>query len=188
MTLGFSTNIDNKPTYFVEKIINSLHYDLKMGSKLNPFLLEKKYGYNSKTELIESIRELHPKKHTIRFMTPERADQWEDKKIHFVIGNRTPNRFQFAPLTKVTSIQRMHFRFNVGHIEIEIDEEVWAEIFHHGFDDIYEYTTDLEELAKNDGFVGVEDFIKYFNPHAIQDARKQGKYPFLIHWTDLKYE
>tara|TARA_Y100001951_G_C11293539_1_gene273934 strand:- start:2364 stop:2933 length:570 start_codon:yes stop_codon:yes gene_type:complete len=189
MTLGFSTHINGKPTRFPEKIWNSLMHDVGLSDEeyYKWHGEDGKLNYNMGNTYDDNLSYLHPKKHTIRFMTPDRADQWEGKNIHFVIGNRTPQRFQFAPLTKVTGIQRIHFRFNVGHIEIEIDEEVWAEVFHHGIDDIYEYTTDLEELAKNDGFNGVEDFIAYFNQESIEDARNQGKYPYLIHWTNLKY-
>ena len=189
MTLGFSTKIDNKPTRFPEKIWQSLMQDVGLTDKV----YYKWHGeggildYNMGNTYDDGLFDIHPKKHTIRFMTPERASQWIGKKIHFVIGNRTPQRFQFAPLINVTGIQKMNFKFNVGHIEIEIDEEVWAEVFHHGFDDVYEYTSDLLELAKNDGFEDVESFIKYFNPHQIQDGLKKGKFPYLIHWTDLKY-
>ena len=44
-----------------------------------------------------------PKKHTIR---KDEKDRWKvGNDIHFVINNRTKNRFQFAPITKVKSIQ-----------------------------------------------------------------------------------
>lgn len=154
MNLSFKTSIDNKPTHFVEKIRKSL-------------CLEE--------------NNFKAKKHTIR---ADEKDLWKvGRNIHFIINNRTSNRKQFAPLTPVISTQKieMNNRFGYSSFEVLIDGKIFAQR-HYGNDKDVNYQG-LEELAINDGFDCVADFVKYFESQMINGIFK-GK---LIHWTDILY-
>lgn len=175
MNLGFSTKINNKSTYFVEKIINCLLYDLKLGAELNPFLNSEKLGYKDKTELIESINSRCPKRHTMR--TNDKTRWNVENNIHFVINNRTPKRFQFTPVIPVKSVQKIEIKWMLFTKEI-INRKpiVWIDSL-----PFYDVTTGLnrgiEILSKNDGFESEKEFFEWFNVDFI------GK---IIHWTDVK--
>lgn len=194
MTLSFSTQLNRRPTFFVEKIINCLkaeghHIDvLGVGMQLKDPL-----GV-----------ECGSKKHTIRADTKNR---WRvGMPIHFVVKNRTPNRFQFAPILPVKAIQKIKIQWqDISCVDCEfssIHPLRWSpvvfvdgKIFYRPYYSIgVNYTIDfgkptvvkssplidfgIEELAKNDGFDSVEDFFRYFN------SNFDGK---IIHWTDYIY-
>lgn len=173
MTLSFSTVINGKPNYFIEKIWTGL----------DPMITPDYYCFNEEyvkqfgkhwdgawTETTET--NFPPKLHTIR---QDEKNRWgAGCDIHFVINNRTPNRFQFAPVIKCVSVQE---------IEIKSDNQSLSNGYSVNFKTIIVDGKmldgmDIYQLAINDGFDSVEDFFAYFNKDFT------GK---LIHWTDLKY-
>jgi len=120
--------------------------------------------------------DLEPKVHTFR---SDSKDRWkEGNLIHPAINNRTPQRFQFAPTIKCTGVQKIQIDHAPGFVQVFIDGAWFGDAFHHGLDDIYNITNDLETLAINDGFDSVEQFFQWF------DKDFSGK---IIHWTDLRY-
>ena len=171
MTLAFSTQIANNPTYFPEKILSSLvfnypDYDWQEFERMIDLLPQ----YYECT-----LGDFNLKQHTIR---EDSKNKWKQgNKIHFVINNRTKKRFQFAPVFKCVSIQ-----------EIKIEEKIMTtydcaklnsgRVFTVQIDNKYLSYYRISELAINDGFDSVEAFFEYFN----KDFK--GK---IIHWTDLKY-
>lgn len=179
MTLGFRTKwqIENmpihmadKPTYFIEKIwaslinsiddINISHYEEYLDAHKSIFNSD--FGYN---ELY-----INPKKHTIRKDT---NNKWKaGNNIHFVINNRTKNRFQFAPVVQCFSTQEIFITYNERICEKHSSEPA---VFID--DKIVDYKT-IEALAINDGFENEMDFFAWFR----NDFK--GK---IIHWTSLKY-
>lgn len=180
MTLAFSTQIDGKPTQFVEKIWegllrSGLEFDLKDFS----IYLFKVPGLGEYV-----IGDLPAKLHTIR---RDEKDRWkEGRDIHMVIHNRTPNRFQFAPVVKCVSTQVFQIRWmeeeyaEVGllyrQVQVTIGDYVNIASFFNG--KLYRSFPKLNELAINDGFESVEAFFEYFSEDFT------GK---IIHWTNLKY-
>jgi hypothetical protein len=166
MTLAFSTQLNGKPTYFVEKIISSLHYKLRLGNELNKYLQSEKYKYEAKNIFIDKIIDVVPKHHTIRRYE---KNKWKQgNKIHPVIYNRTPQRFQFAPTLNCISIQQIKITYTA-----ENWRQPWVIV-----DGILLTGPEIESLAINDGFDNVKDFFNYFNENFT------GK---IIHWTNLKY-
>ena len=113
--------------------------------------------------------------HTIR---EDRNNRWKTgNKIHFATGIRTRNYNQFYQGT-CKLVQDIEIIHTTGYTQIFIDGNSYFDVFHHGFDNIYEYTQLLKEFAINDGFDTVESFFEWFD----QDFK--GK---LIHWTDFEY-
>lgn len=161
MTLGFTTKINGKPTFFVEKIwegfvSKGLSFDItpRDFKKYISIALPGRYKFN----------EHKPKLHTIR---ADEKNRWaKGKKIHFVTGNRTKYRLQFAPVVLVKCVQEI----KVKHIS-ECDFAVYVDGKHLAY-------PKLKELYVNDGFESLEDFKKYFSKDF------EGK---IIHWTDFKY-
>ena len=161
MTLGFSLFWKNcKPTFFIERIIKSL-----------PEATTRDIGIALDMNLFDMVMfdVVEPKIHTIR---KDSKDRWKaGKLIHFVVRNRTPNRFQFAPVVKVKSIQL-----------IEIEKlnytATWWRDYIVSVDGKRLTANDIARLAINDGFEDVESFFEYFNGDFT------GK---IIHWTDFKY-
>jgi hypothetical protein len=168
MILGFITQLNDKPTYFVEKIWETI---LQKGIQItmNEFIelgrkaLPKNYIVGTYKQKLHTIRE-------------DKKDRWQvGTKIDFFINCRQKDMFRFAPVLPVVSVQKV--------------EIIWI-----GFSDSFRpwvridgksiYTIDqidsnkMLELAHNDGFDSIEDFFAYFNEDFT------GK---LIHWTDLKY-
>lgn len=163
MILAFSTQLNNKPTLFVEKILNSMHYDLKLGAVINDYLIAEKHQYDAAYKLVDAIRSQKAKKHTIRKDTSNRWKAGND--IHFSINVRTKNQFQFAPVVKCVSVQKIEIEYeNIGVIVLVDDKPLT--------------TKQVLELAINDGFNSIEEFFEYFNKDFT------GK---IIHWTNLKY-
>lgn len=163
MTLSFSTKLKGKNTYFPQKILEGIwlnklvDFDIKY---LNDLI--NKLG---KTDLIAVA-----KIHTIR---ADPNNKWKKNNlIHFVINNRTKNRYQFAPVIKVVSIQQIKIWYSYNQ-----KNEMWN--IPNIIIDGKELTkSQIIELAKNDGFDTLEDFFNYFN------ADFTGK---IIHWTTYKY-
>lgn len=168
MTLAFTQQINGVPTYFPEKIWSGIR-DHEITQELADYL-------HSKYAPKKSILDLAPKIHTIR---ADKANRWKPgNDIHFVINNRTKNRLQFAPVLKVTAVQTIEIKHLVGYAEVLIDGKHFGEIYHHGINEIYEYSNELEKLASNDGLWPIEEFFSYFKEDFT------GK---IIHWTNFKY-
>jgi hypothetical protein len=171
MTLSFKTHIDGKPTNFVGQIWN--------GFIVNKGTLQIDFGQLANCINSSNLDELLTIKdgikiHTIRADTKNR---WRvGMVIHFVVKNRTPDRFQFAPTIPVKYIQEIYIRWSGTVVYVSIDGKPF-----------YSSLTNKPEmlnhrmlfLAKNDGFDSVEDFFKYFNTDF------KGK---IIHWTDFTYK
>lgn len=165
MTLGFSTQwpkqmdkLTGKPTYFVEKTTNCLK------DVLSDHLPIK---YKPESYNLCASWEVNNKLHSIR---EDKSNRWKaGNDIHFVINNRTPERFQFAPVVKCISVQKIEIK------HVDDDGFPWANpvVYIDG-----KWFTEVEILAKNDGFESVDQFFAWFNKDFT------GK---IIHWTDLKY-
>lgn len=180
MNLSFSQtwgkemgDLAGKPTYFIAKIWKGLeqnklaprrtyyYYDNKCFDKTGRFFDEKSF--------------LKPKTTTIRY---DPHNRWKiGNKIHFIINNRTKNRFQFAPVLEVKSVQKFEIDRGVVCIDNTIFYDPWIGKYYPN-DDSYR---DMERLAQNDGFPSVEYFFRYFN----QDLGEGWK---IISWVDgMKY-
>nr|WP_294897781.1 hypothetical protein [uncultured Pedobacter sp.] len=174
MTLSFQQQIDGKPNYFIEKIWEGFlqagiseeiyhQYQMDHAEKLGQM-----WGFPD--ERLQS-----PKLHSIR-----KGNRWKaGDKIHFVINNRTKNRFQFAPIVPVVSTQE----FEIKWVENpKYKERYKPEIYIDGKLFFSDYFTserkELERLSQNDGFEEGYDVCYYFNKNF------KGQ---IIHWTDLKY-
>lgn len=168
MTLAFSTELNKKPTYFVEKILSGLMDNYLMPKIVaNDFL--SKY-FDKYTGRCITLSNAKPKIHTMRV---DEHDRWKaGTLIHFVINNRTPSRYQFAPVIKCVSEQKVIIKYWYDNDTqlftipmILINGRVLT-------------NKEIDELAINDGFESVIDFLAYFN------TDWSGK---LIHWTNKKY-
>lgn len=168
MTLSFSTEINGKPNYLVEKIWKWLwdNTDFEYGATWY------EHGYQrlrpAKYIEQENIHFHKPKLHTIR---RDEQNRWKaGNTVHPVIYNRTPDRFQFAPDFKCTGTQPIVIEWedNCACIKVEAGENSYR----------YLSAFEMEELAINDGFESIKDFFAYFN------VNFEGK---IIHWSDIRY-
>lgn len=170
MTLAFSQILNGKPTYFCEKILRGLEVYKNISSvecsKYFTVLCSKTKYENLLPDFIVPIQKIH----TIR---QDEKNKWKaGNLIHFVINNRTKNRFQFAPVVKCVSTQNFYIHWFYSVKTQKFDSPcVWV-------DHKIIRGEKLLQLAQNDGFDTVEDFFKYFNTNFT------GK---LIHWTNTKY-
>lgn len=160
MTLAFRQQLNDKPTFFVEKITEGIR-------NMTGNFLDRKYlipGMENENPL---RGEVVSKIHTIR---QDASNRWKaGNKIHFVINNRTPKRFQFAPVIYCTGIQKIVIIYARGS-----RSRRWVVV-----DDSLQTEQELITLARNDGFESVDDFFAYFS----EDF--EGK---IIHWTGFRYE
>lgn len=116
--------------------------------------------------------------HTIREDKPNR---WKrGNEIHFATGVRTKNYNCFEELS-CWSVQGFEIKFiiNPKHTEVLI----YVDGFRYGFARIIKckvsaYSKTLHDLAINDGFKDVNEFLEWFS----EDFK--GK---IIHWTNKKY-
>ena len=89
--------------------------------------------------------------------------------IHYIINNRTKNRFQFAPVMPVLNIQKIGIEHQfLGDPKVSIDNRLLN-------------ADEKEILAKNDGFNNADDLFAWFNRDYSCRTTK------IIHWTNLKY-
>lgn len=174
MILPFSTQLNGKPTYFVEKIWEGLlrtffKDDKEYIAHLNAY--EKQFGKHWDYLPEEDKRMTNPKLHTIR---EDATDRWKPgTKIDFFINCRQKDMFRFAPVLPVVSLQKVHIMYKPESVffartypaDVYIDERRLE-------------VNEIPELAQNDGFSTVNDFFAYFNEDFT------GK---LIHWTILRY-
>lgn len=156
-----------KPTYFVEKISHSIKEVLKDHIPAH-FCPE---GYDFLKQM-----EVKPKYHTIR---TDEKDRWKaGNDIHFFINARTKEMFQFAPVIKCVSTQRIEI-IKVARVYTPYTYKTKAnQTFQIVVDGNSINRDRMEQLAFNDGFDSLEDFFAYFNTDLT------GK---IIHWTPLKY-
>lgn len=173
MTLAFSTHFPKdkemlslKPTYFVEKIWQSYQSELT-AENFDGYLTgleNRKYNFH-----IDAV-DFRPKLHSFR---KDEKNLWKaGNKIHPVIHNRTPKRFQFAPTVNCVSTQAVEIVWNYNNLA---KKEKHPGVFIDGKEIDFET---LVRLAVNDGFKNIVEFFTYFNTNFT------GK---IIHWTNLKY-
>ena len=181
---GMPENMANKPTFFVAKVMFSLFKSnqISLGELQN---LSRDYALKfGDVVTTNGFTDLHPKRHTIR---ADEKNRWQKgKNIHFIINNRTPHRYQFAPTVEVKSVQGIKIRHFDNSVCIGVQSLDQAGIttlcFYEKTDDGYKQrwngTDMIEQIAINDGFDSVDDFFAWFKDDF------EGK---LIHWTDTKY-
>lgn len=168
MILPFSTKLNGKPTYFVEKIHKGFRLmELIMKAAIDPSIhYPPNYNYVAKDKLSHKI-------HTIR---EDKNDRWKPgTKIDFFINSRQKDMFRFAPVLPVVSVQKVEIFYKGLFVAVAIDKV----LFYTDADfKLGKGVEGMLKLAHNDGFDTVEDFFAYF------DKDFTGK---LIHWTNLKY-
>ncbi len=168
MILPFSTQMNGKPTYFVEKIWETI---LQKGIqiKINDFI---ELGHNAlpRNYIVGTHK---PKLHTIR---EDKKERWKPgTKIDFFINCRQVNMFRFAPVLPVVSVQKIEIIYKGIFIAVVVDKI----LFYTDADFTFGKGVEgMLQLAHNDGFDSIKDFFAYF------DKDFTGK---LIHWTDLRY-
>lgn len=188
MILGFKTQINGKPTYFVSKIWIGIE------SKFSQFNEKGNRLFNFPKEYIQcgqkgllTFQRPKPKLHTIR---EDKTDRWKPgMMIDFFINVRTKDMFRFAPRVPVISLQTIKIT-RTDHLSLNCyPGQMWIQnIFIGGIQfkrafmvqidgAIINHST-LNELAINDGFDSLDDFFNWF----CDDF--EGK---IIHWTDKKY-
>lgn len=157
-----------KPTHFTEKIWATLI--LETEHSISDYEKYDKEHYKRFNKAMSDYKELliSGKGHTIR---ADQKDRWKPgRDIHFVINNRSKNQFQFAPVIKCVSTQRIFIHRADG-----INKHLYSFMT---IDNKHVDDKTLERLVKNDGFDCVEDFFAWFSEDFT------GK---IIHWTNLKY-
>lgn len=108
-----------------------------------------------------------PKYHSIR-----KGKRWkEGLKIHFVTGNRTPERFQFreAICTRVQDI-----------VVFWVKEVLTIEIDSHRLT-----SSQIETLAVNDGFENAAELEAFFASNMRAYEVFEGQ---IVHWTQGSYQ
>ena len=172
MILPFSTKMNGKPTYFVERIHKCFSLkEIYMIAGLDPSIhYPKDYNFLAKDKLPAKL-------HTMR---EDEKDRWKaGNKIDYFINCRQKDMFRFAPVLPVVSTQKVEIKwfqlFEKKMVKVYIDTLIFGWV---KFDDQMYITGDILQLANNDGFDTIEDFFAYFN----EDFK--GK---IIHWTDLRY-
>ena len=170
MILGFSTQLNGKPTYFVEKIWEGLlrqilptDHEYIIHLDWHEELFGKEWDFIPE----ETERMTNPKIHTIR---EDAKDRWKPgTKIDFFINCRQKTMFRFAPVLPVVSVQK---------VEIIVDKFEYMNDYQIKVDGKLLTIDEKVQLALCDGFENLLHFFMYFNEDFT------GK---LIHWTDLKY-
>ncbi len=177
MILPFSTQMNGKPTYFVERIWEGLLTNnlLHAGASLEA-TDRRYYEMFGKTPFNYDLK-VKPKLHTIR---EDKSDRWKvGTKIDFFINCRQKDMFRFAPVLKVVSVQKVEIMwfecFGKKIVRVFIDDKSFACV---NFEKEMIITGNMLELAQKDGFDTIEDFFAFFDKDYI------GK---IIHWTDLRY-
>lgn len=167
MNLGFMQNwpksmaMENIRTFFIAKIWMGIPSQNKSVKRHEDYADRhvNQFGYHWDVPDVE----IKPKLHTIR---QDESNRWKvGMNIHFVINIRSKNRFQFAPMIPVVSVQDIEIEYINGWFTVRIDGR-------------YLKPHEIAQLAFNDGFNSIEHFKSYFK----EDFK--GK---LIHWTNIKY-
>ena len=167
MILPFSTKINGKETFFVEKIQVALRLPFfKDSVGFHEGYVPPNFNFYVKSKC-------KPKLHTLR---DDINDRWHRGiMIDFFINVRQKNMFRFAPKVPVISTQQVYMTYAWGNI-IEISIGSKQLVSHY----------EREQFAINDGFDNWDDFFNYFYPK-IKAAPGELYKPKLIHWTDLRY-
>ncbi len=168
MILPFSTQLNGKPTRFVEKIVFGLYKNGLISVGKASELLE------TPMSIIEVFE--NQKIHTIR---EDKNNRWKvGTMIDFFINVRQKNMYKFAPVLPVVSTQPIDIK-NTTYTNGSFFRKVSVEGFmlYHEYDKRI-IDNGLLEFAQNDGFDTIEDFFEYFNKDFT------GK---IIHWTDKRY-
>lgn len=147
------------PTFFREKILAGVGY---LTTKEIAERLKIDYGVITHPESIYT-----PKLHTIRA-----GNRWKaGDKIHMAYGSRTKNYQQFnkgiPELERVKSTESISVKYLKGLLlpSVAINGHILTD-------------SEIDTLAINDGFEGINDFFNWFN------VDFQGQ---IIHFTDLRY-
>lgn len=172
MTLGFTQTINGQPNFFIEKIWAGL-----IATRQATISDYERYQDDHRLLIGSGFPDygqmmINSKDHTIR---EDRHNRWKAcMDIHFVINNRSPKRFQFAPVVKCVLVQEIKIDYYLGP---DIDPQIFiaGKIF---YSERIGVDFGLRDLAVNDGFDGISSFLDYF------DRNFTGK---IIHWTNLKY-
>lgn len=172
MILGFSTQLNGKPTHFVEKIWKGLKENLSKElhaqheAQMTQEELTKPYQVDS-----ESYAKVKAKLHTIR---EDKKDRWKTgTNIDFYIDVRKKNMLRFAPVLPVVSTQQIIIKHDTVKTGVwSLDSTIYID------GKIVLDPAIYLKIAHYDGFDSIPDFFNYFN----KDFK--GK---IIHWTDLKY-
>lgn len=175
MTLAFSTifpkgkpRLEGKQTLFIEKIWSSLLSENLIGVSLEDYEESMKEHVRLFGDPWDANKKgfVRPKIHTIR---RDEMDRWKQgNKIHMAVRNRTPDRFQFAPVVTCSGIETIKiqwFNYRKGSL-ITVNENVLND-------------DQKLQLAINDGFESIKDFELWFNEDFT------GK---IIHWTPFRYD
>lgn len=175
MTLSFSQKFPNgRPTYFIEKIYSGFERLYNPCQEYHDYyqMYVQKFGKEwSQIDALDFPAYNH-KVHTIRRDSKNRWKVGND--IHFVINNRTKDRFQFAPILKVTKIQTIEIDYCIKdepHPIVIIDGS-------HFYNPKLGIDKGINLLAMADGFDSIEKLFGWFSEDFT------GK---IIHWTDLYY-
>lgn len=193
MNLAFATTfpkgkpgLEGKPTYFIEKIWTSFintesipfnlgHYEEYHDAHQSLFGCD--FGYN---EMM-----INPKIHTMR---SDIKDRWKRKvDIHFIINNRRPDRFQFAPVIPCSGIEKVRINWELKNpfkprVFVFISDILFCDISFHSDKQTVKFLNygheNIKTLSNNDGFDSIEEFFMWFNEDFT------GK---IIHWTPFRY-
>ena len=186
MILSFKTKINDKPTYFPEKIITGLFksqiisrekaIELFYPQSLMKMVPMEYHGIKSdvaisKVKFDNSI-DHSPKIHTIR---KDDKNRWKPGiMIDFFINARHKDMFRFAPRIPVVSTQKIR----IIHLKDTLLGVVLSHKMYVLIDGKRLSDDEIDKLAINDGFKDGWAFFEYFN----EDF--EGK---IIHWTNLQY-
>lgn len=190
MTLTFMTRFpDSKPkfnqetTMFVEKIVQGLYLTNKLtASKLvEPFRREPTTGFEFSVlaTFVDTLPKIWegkmPKLHTIRGLGKNGETRWKKgNKIHFKIWTGKPRKsktFAFAPVVECTAVQKITIQYE--HVSNEKNSKVIIAV-----DGVVLTFDEAKELAINDGFHSLREFLWWFN----EDFEG-----VIIHWTPKRY-
>lgn len=186
MNLPFSTVLNGKKTHFIEKIWTGLiDHEIVKNTEVLRFIKQhtEKFGCDWDFVLGKPI----PKIHTIRELSfPVEINRFKKgDKIHFVINNRTKDRFQFAPVVPVVSNQIIRIEYsgrkypNIQIFNVDKNGKIKSNpVRFLDYTNHFYYITELDIISKNDGFDSWEEFLNYFD--------KNGFYN-IIHWTNFRY-
>lgn len=181
MILPFSTQLNGKPTYFVERI----HKGIRENYMLSPVDPSIHYPVNYNFQAKSLVP---PKIHTIR---EDKNDRWKvGTNIDFFINCRQKDMFRFAPVLPVVSKQKIELIWkenteNHTFLGTKFDRICTIKIDDRFYGDAYlfngsvvssSYT--IPTFANNEGFDTPDELFAYFNKNF------KGK---IIHWTDFKY-
>lgn len=180
MILSFSTQLNEKPTYFINKIWSGL-IDQNIAKNYVDFFNEvpemQSVGYTAGLSF-------PPKLHTIR---EDKTERWKPGvMIDFFVNARKINMCRFAPRIPVISVQEIFMSRRGSMLEITIAKEG----SYIGGEDFYVDAVTQGQLATNDGFTEYDDFRNYFLSVIEANGKATGNYWFsgkIIHWTNLKY-